>query len=221
MDALVGDFWRRHRLVSFIDQPNNSQAMIVDLELDGLSLSIGRITGLLGRNGSGKSRLMKAAFASHRDLSYLPQTDFIPDSLRLKRLFDDFRVDYADFEKRFPEFQGWHHLKFKELSGGEARFVATYLIICTPTPFAMLDEPFTHLMPLQIEKITELLLEEKKRKGFLITDHLYHHVVGIADSIYVLTAGKTHGVKDPADIAALGYVAMPGAHALSPQPPLH
>ena len=195
--------------------------MIVDLELDGLSLSMGRITGLLGRNGSGKSRLMKAAFASHRDLSYLPQTDFIPESLRLKRLFDDFRVDYADFEKRFPEFQGWHHLKLKELSGGEARFVATYLIICTPGPFAMLDEPFTHLMPIQIERVTELLLEEKKRKGFLITDHLYHHVVGIADSIYVLTAGKTHGVKDPADIAALGYVAMPGGQALTPQPPLH
>ena len=73
----------------------------------------------------------------------------------------------------------------------------TYLIICTPTPFAMLDEPFTHLMPIQIERVT---------------DHLYHHVVGISDSIYVLTAGKAHGVKDPADIAALGYVAMPGRH---------
>jgi lipopolysaccharide export system ATP-binding protein len=184
--------------------------MTIDLDLDGLSLSMGRIIGLLGRNGSGKSRLMKAAFASHRNLSYLPQTDFIPTALRLSRLFDDFRLDYADFEKRFPEFRGRHNRKLKELSGGEARFVETCLIICTPTPFAMLDEPFTHLMPLQIEKITELLLEEKKIKGFLITDHLYHHVVGIADSIYVLTAGKTHGVKDPADIAALGYVAMPG-----------
>jgi lipopolysaccharide export system ATP-binding protein len=184
--------------------------MTIDLDLDGLSLSMGRIIGLLGRNGAGKSRLMKAAFASHRNLSYLPQTDFIPATLRLSRLFDDFRLDYADFEKRFPEFRGRHHRKLKELSGGESRFVETCLIICTPTSFAMLDEPFTHLMPLQIEKITELLLEEKKIKGFLITDHLYHHVVGIADSIYVLTAGKTHGVKDPADIAALGYVAMPG-----------
>ena len=102
--------------------------MNTEVHLDGLSISIGRITGLLGRNGSGKSKLMKAAFASHRNLSYLPQTEFIPPSLRLKRLFDDFRLDYADFEKRFPEFRGWQHLKLKELSGGEARFVETYLI---------------------------------------------------------------------------------------------
>jgi ABC-type branched-subunit amino acid transport system ATPase component len=192
--------------------------MITALDLDGLHVSIGRITGLLGRNGSGKSRLMKAAFASHRNLSYLPQTDFIPPSLSLGRLFGDFRVDYAGFEKRFPEFQGWQRLKLKELSGGQARFVETYLIICMPGSFAMLDEPFTHLMPLQIEKVTALLLETKKSKGFLITDHLYHHVVGIADSIYVLTSGRTHGVKDPADIAALGYVVMP-VHAVKNKSP--
>lgn len=184
--------------------------MTSELDLNGLSVSIGRITGLLGRNGSGKSRLMKAAFARHRNLSYLPQSDFIPPSLSLKRLFEDYRVDYIGFEKRFPEFRGWQHVKLRALSGGEARFVETYLIICMPGRFAMLDEPFTHLMPLQIEKVTELLLEVKQSKGFLITDHLYHHVVGIADSIYVLTGGKPYGVKVPADIAALGYVVMPG-----------
>ena len=47
---------------------NNDQPDVADwgatptaeLDLDGLSLSMGRIIGLLGRNGAGKSRLMKA-----------------------------------------------------------------------------------------------------------------------------------------------------------------
>jgi ATPase subunit of ABC transporter with duplicated ATPase domains len=69
--------------------------MTTELDLDGLSISVGRITGLLGRNGSGKSRLMKAAFARHRNVSYLPQTDFIPAALRLQRLSDDFQLTYS------------------------------------------------------------------------------------------------------------------------------
>src|SRR5580692_2524542 len=115
MDAMDGDIRLRHRHVYFIAHPNKSYRMTTELHLDGLSVSIGRITGLLGRNGSGKTRLMKAAFAGHKNLSYLPQTEFIPPGLTLKRLFDDFQTDYQTFEKRFPEFQGWHHLKLKNL----------------------------------------------------------------------------------------------------------
>ena len=179
--------------------------MNLQLQTDGIHLSTGQITGLLGRNGCGKSRLMRKAFARHRGLSYLPQTRFVPSFLKLKRIFDDFAMDYAGFEKRFPEFRAKQDYTLKELSGGQARFVETCLIIGGPSDFALLDEPFTHLMPLQIEKIIELLLEEKNKKGFLITDHLYHHVVAIADSVYVLASGKTHGIKDPAEMTSLGY----------------
>lgn len=59
----------------------------------------------------------------------------------------------------------------------------------------MLDEPFTHLMPLQIEKVKELLLQEKHNKGFLVTDHMYKQIIDISDSLYILTNGKTHLTK--------------------------
>jgi hypothetical protein len=59
------------------------------------------------------------------------------------------------------------------------------------TKFVMLDEPFTHLNPLQIEKVKELLLEEKQNKGLLVTDHMFTHIVDISDSLYLLKNGKT------------------------------
>lgn len=74
--------------------------------------------------------------------------------------------------------------------------------------FAMLDEPFTHLNPIQIEKVKEMFLEEKERKGFLITDHLFRHVLDICDNLYVLVNGKTHLTKSFSDIETLGYAIL-------------
>jgi ABC-type lipopolysaccharide export system ATPase subunit len=64
--------------------------------------------------------------------------------------------------------------------------VEVYVVVKSPSRFAMLDEPFTHLSPLQVEKVKELLLQEKQQKGFLVTDHMYHQVLDICDDLYVL-----------------------------------
>ena len=68
-----------------------------------------------------------------------------------------------------------------------------------------MDEPFTHLSPIQIQKAKEILLEEKNRKGLLITDHIFRHVTDICDSLYILKDGKTHLSKGFEDIERLGY----------------
>jgi ABC-type lipopolysaccharide export system ATPase subunit len=69
----------------------------------------------------------------------------------------------------------------------------------------MLDEPFTHLNPIQIEKVKQLLQEEKETKGLLITDHMFKHITDISDRLYVLSNGKTHLTKAMEDIEKLGY----------------
>ena len=83
--------------------------------------------------------------------------------------------------------------------------VELYIIVKSETYFVMLDEPFTHLNPVQIEKATNLLNAEKKNKGMLITDHMYREVLHICDNLYILTEGKTHLTKSAAAIEALGY----------------
>ena len=210
------------------------------LEADGIQLAFGnrrilssiyvkcetgKITGLLGRNGQGKSCLMQIMYGTldceksvrvdkisirqickRPDLVlYLPQFNFIPSSLSVKRVFQDFGVDFGVFADRFPEFAAKYKSSIQNLSGGGHRLVELYMIIKSKSNFAMLDEPFTHLSPVMVEKVKDLLLEEKKNKGFLITDHMYSQVVDICDHLYVLANGRTHLTKDLADIETLGY----------------
>jgi len=186
----------------------------------------GEITGLLGRNGQGKTCLMRILYgdlnASSRSVRFndiflrqpfrqkqlilfLPQFNFIPPSLPLRSVFQDFGLDFGDLVQRFPQFHANHQSRIQDLSGGERRLINVYIIIRSKSRFALLDEPFSHLMPMQIEQIKELMQEEKNNKGFLITDHLYRHIVDVSDKFYILADGKTHLANTIGDIERLGY----------------
>jgi ABC-type multidrug transport system ATPase subunit len=218
--------------------------MIHTLEADGIRLDFGlrtilsdvyikcetgKITGLLGRNGQGKSCLMNILLgtlnASNNSirfdskvihdagkrpdlLLYLPQFNFIPKSFTVKKVLDDFQLSTMDFVNRFPQFNERLNLKVSQLSGGQWRMVEIYIIVKAPSLFAMLDEPFTHLNPIQIEKIKEFLSEEKFNKGLLITDHMYQHLLDLSDAIYLLKDGKTHFIKTVFELEELGYVTL-------------
>jgi len=218
--------------------------MIHTLEADGIRLDFGlrailsdvyikcetgKITGLLGRNGQGKSCLMNVLLgtlnASNNSIRfdskvihnagkrpdlflYLPQFNFIPKSLTVKKVLDDFQLSTIDFVNRFPQFNERLNLRVSQLSGGQWRMVEIYIIVKAPSLFAMLDEPFTHLNPIQIEKIKEFLSEEKFNKGLLITDHMYQHLLGISDTVYLLKDGKTHFIKTVFELEELGYVTL-------------
>lgn len=186
----------------------------------------GFITGLLGRNGQGKTCLMNIVYGSmlassksirfdnvsiyqaykRADLlTYLPQFNFIPGELTLTRVFRDFNTSIIDFESYFPDFKNKSEIKIKQLSGGQRRLIEVYVIIKSKSQFSMLDEPFSHVMPLHVETIKELLATEKLNKGFLITDHMYRQFLDICDNLYVLTEGKTHLTKTIDDIERIGY----------------
>ncbi len=218
--------------------------MIHTLEADGIQLEFGinkalsdvylkcetgKITGLLGRNGQGKTCLMniilgtlKASANSIRFdnkmiinagkrpdlLLFLPQFNFIPRSLSVKQVLDDFLLNINELKNVFPEFNSRCDLKVNQLSGGQWRTLEIYIITKSPSLFAMLDEPFTHLNPIQIEKVKQLLMEEKVNKGFLITDHMYNHLLDVSNTVYLLKNGKTHLIKGIADLDQLEYVRL-------------
>lgn len=191
-----------------------------------LKSETGKVTGLLGRNGTGKSCLMKILFGelipndksiringdslisnyrSPKDLKYLPQTRFIPSSLTIKRIFNDFKLDFADLITYFPELEKFQTSKLSDLSGGERRIIEIYIILVSETKFCMLDEPFSQVMPLHIDTIKMLILREKGNKGIIITDHMYKHIVDICDNLYVISDGTTYLTKGIQDLETLGY----------------
>lgn len=93
-------------------------------------------------------------------------------------------------------------------SGSERRLVEVYLIIKSASLFALLDEPFTHISPIQVEQVKQLLIEEKANKGIVITDHMYQHVLDLYDKLYVLTPEKMYLTKQAKDIETLGYARL-------------
>lgn len=190
-----------------------------------ITCETGKITGLLGRNGEGKSCLMNIicgnieptnksirfdnktiiyAYKKPELLLYLPQFNFIPKSLTVKRVFYDFSVNFLEFESEFPDIK--ETSKIKHLSGGQIRLIELYVILKSKTQFVMLDEPFTHIMPLHINKIKQIMITEKQNKGILVTDHDYKHIIDVSNQLYVLSNGKTHLTKSTTDIEKLGYV---------------
>ena len=192
-----------------------------------LKSETGKITGLLGRNGSGKTSLMKIIygtllpqdrsvringnaiyedFANPKLVRYLPQGEFIPKSLSLKRIFNDFDLNFDDFTGLFPEFEKYYHTALKNLSGGEQRIVEIYSIVVSKTKFSMLDEPFSQVMPVYAEKIKNLIVREKQNKGIIVTDHLYRYLVDICDVIYVINNAKTYRAENTSDLKKFGYI---------------
>jgi ABC-type lipopolysaccharide export system ATPase subunit len=191
-----------------------------------LKCETGKVTGLLGRNGAGKSCLMKImygelntndksvringktfvnAYRSPKDMRYLPQHSFIPLSQTIKRVFLDFGLDFADFKSNFPAFEKFYKSKLIHLSGGERRIVEIYIILASKTKFCMLDEPFSHVMPLHVDTIKKLILREKENKGIILTDHMYKHIIDICDNLYVINNGKTYLTNSLQDLEILGY----------------
>ncbi|MEL4306951.1 ATP-binding cassette domain-containing protein [Joostella sp. CR20] len=188
---------------------------------------IGKITGVLGRNGCGKSSLLKIIFGSLQPkykllrldekpvlkafyktglVSYLPQHQLLPDNLKIEDAFFLSTVSWSDFIKIFPKFENYKKSKPKEVSGGELRVIETYLTLKTEAKFVLLDEPFSHIAPLYIEKIMDIINFEKSRKGIIITDHLYEHVINLCDDLYLLKNGHTKIVTTRQDLVNEHYL---------------
>jgi ABC-type multidrug transport system ATPase subunit len=191
-----------------------------------LKCETGKISGLLGKNGTGKSCLMKIIYGelqpnykslrvngitlidgcyNPRDIRFLPQFTFIPKFLTIKNIFNDFDLDFVNFTAAFPEFETFYDKKLKELSGGDKRIIEIYSILVSKAKFCMLDEPFTQVAPIHVETIKNIIIKEKKNKGILLTDHLYKNIIDICDNLYVLNNGKSYLTKSIQDLETLGY----------------
>lgn len=92
------------------------------------------------------------------------------------------------------------------LSGGELRYLEIKLVLFNPTKFALLDEPYNGLAPVMAEKVNLLLRENSKQKGIIVTDHNYQNVIEISTKLILMTAGKTHHLKDQNELIEKGYL---------------
>lgn len=177
-----------------------------------LKAETGKVTGILGSNGSGKSCLMTIIFGSLQPkyklirvdgnpilkplyltnrIGFLPQHALAPNNIKLKTVFKLFKLDWAEFISAFESFSYVRNTKIKSLSGGERRVLETYLILKSQKDIVLLDEPFSHIAPLYIEKFKAIIAKEKQTKAIILTDHYYRDVIEASDELYLLKNGCT------------------------------
>jgi ABC-type multidrug transport system ATPase subunit len=158
-----------------------------------MKCEVGEVVGVLGRNGCGKSSLMKIVFGSlkgsyqsiringvqlpanhlHKKLiGYLPQENLIPSFITVRKALRLFEIDVNEIIVDFPDVENFLDFTPKQLSGGYQRIIESLLILKSQAIFCILDEPFSGLMPVHVERLKQIIATEKSRKEIIITEHM-------------------------------------------------
>jgi ABC-type multidrug transport system ATPase subunit len=193
-----------------------------------LKCSQGEVIGMLGRNGTGKSTLLKIIFGSlHPDqkyvligdkiikgiydnrnlVNYLPQHHFLPNHIKVSNIISLF------CDKRNASLLKFNDLikpmltkKSRQLSGGEKRLLEILLILHTNARYLLIDEPFNGLDPLYKDYIKNIIREQSKNKGLIITDHDYRNILDVSTRVVLLHDGGIREMSDINQLKDLGYI---------------
>ena len=190
-----------------------------------LKCSVGDIVGIFGRNGSGKTTLFniiygtckaensfvridgqvmeKGAFRC-RKVGYLPQNDFFPEHLRIKEIFSLLPQGAADMEDEVL-VRVWEN-RAGELSGGELRYLEIMYILWSGFKYLILDEPFSGLAPVVVEKLQGILKGYSAQKGIIIADHDYRSVAGMVNRFCMLDAGALREIGSMEELKGIYYL---------------
>lgn len=209
---------------------NKSYRNKVILENISITCKVGEIIGVFGRNGTGKSTLLKLIFGavkadsiqikinseiiSQKDIipskkiAYLPQDTFLPKEKKVRAVIPLFFPKGDDQDKIFysPQISSFEKTKVGKLSLGQLRYLELLIIGNLNHPFLMLDEPFSMIEPIYKDVIKALLLKLKESKGMILTDHYYNDVLEIADKNFVIKEAEKIEIMDKDDLVKYGYL---------------
>ena len=192
-----------------------------------ITAQTGRVTGVLGRNGCGKSCLFKCIMGGiqpqnifvrfndepetdyghiGRRIKYLPQNIFIPGNISLGEAYELYGVDYDGLVAFDNKFHSYQRMTFGQLSGGEVRIAEMYMVLNSGAEFCILDEPFSNVAPKYVEMMQQLIHTHKATKGIIISDHMYEQVMDITDDLFLLRDGYTFPIKCREDLLHHGYI---------------
>lgn len=186
------------------------------------------VIGLLGRNGSGKSTLLKIVLgivpADNKfikidgivknrtgqllqDISYLDQDNFIPSHFSVEKAIsltveqDKLQCFYEDEMIQSIQTKNINHL-----SSGELRYLEIKLVLSNSSKFALLDEPYSGLSPIMVDKVNQLIKDNSAQKGIVITDHNYENVIKVSNKLMMMVDGNLHSLKDKNELFEKGYL---------------
>jgi ABC-2 type transport system ATP-binding protein len=195
-----------------LNKAYGSQRVLRDLTLD---YEPGKIIGLLGPNGCGKTTLIKILTGLINDYTgevlidghkpdihtksitaYLPERTYLADWMRPVDAIKYMADFYEDFDKEkatamlktfdLPEKQ-----KIKSMSKGMQEKLQLLLVVCRNAKLYVLDEPLGGVDPAARVFILDVIMKNlPKTSSVLISTHLIHDVEGIFDIALMIGRGR-------------------------------
>lgn len=181
-----------------------------------LEIPAGRIVGLLGPNGCGKSTLMKLISGllqansgeitvggfpvgenSKALISYLPERTYFTSSMKVEEIIEYFQEFYEDFDaarafRLLADLNINPRANLKTLSKGTKEKVQLILVMSRNAKLYLLDEPIAGVDPAAREYILSTIVSNyNPEASIIITTHLISDVEQVLDDFVFLTySGK-------------------------------
>ncbi len=185
--------------------------------LNGISYEIpeGKIVGLLGPNGCGKTSMIKSIVGLINDyegeilidgehpgvhtkeiVAYLPEKNYLPAWMTPKQA-----INYmADFYKNFNKDKAYEMLrtfnlpekqKIKTMSKGMQEKMQLLLVMSREAKLYILDEPLGGVDPVARDFIMETIMKNHLANStILLSTHLIYDIEGILDRVLMVKGGS-------------------------------
>lgn len=215
------------KMVEYVIETSNlTKRFNNTVAVNGINMNVekGRIYGLLGRNGAGKTTIMRMILGLtkptngeiklfgtdyktnkkanyHRIGSIIETPGFYPnlnarDNLKIfSKIRGDYDPERIDEVLKLVNLYEDRDKKFKQYSLGMKQRLGLALTIMHKPDLLILDEPINGLDPVGIKEIRELLVNLKAEgTTILISSHILSEIEAIADEIGIINNG--HLVKE-------------------------
>ena len=185
------------------------------LEDINLKVSKGKIIGLLGKNGTGKTTLIKlindlltptsgevlvngekVGVESKKIISYLPERTYLDKSMTVEKVIEFFEDFYDNFDSEkakslLKDLDLDTSMKLSKMSKGMQEKVQLVLVMSRRADLYILDEPLGGVDPATRDYILDTILTNfNEDASVIISTHLISDIERILDEVIFIENGK-------------------------------
>ncbi len=215
------------------ESPRSEELLVCDgvskcygntVALDGVSFKVpeGKIIGLLGPNGSGKTTFIKIAAGlltadrgsvrvdglpigalTKAKVAYLPERNSIPEHFTVGDAIDFYEDFFSDFDRARAEYMldslgVEKHYRIKSLSKGTKEKVQLVAVMSRRARLYLLDEPISGVDPATRDFIINTVIRNfEPTSAVLISTHLISDIEKIMDGFIFIKNGRISCLGTP------------------------
>lgn len=201
-----------------------SKRYLTQKALDDVSFKLpaGKIIGIVGENGSGKSTTLKLMSGLIRptkgkvmingeqadrkicqNVSYLSELDAYYPFYTVGQTVDFYKSQFADFDEEkandILQFMKLNRdVKVKNLSKGNRGRLKIAVTLARDVPVILMDEPLSGLDPMVRESIVKGLISfiDIERQTLIITTHEIQEIESLLDLVVLIKDGRVLSIQD-------------------------